>query len=126
MEYASLTGVGPQLAQRARDVTRGFLLALAPDGDDAETESVLQVVSELVTNAVRHASGMTGFALRAGQGTVEVLVEDASSVPPQPCPADPTQPGGFGWPLVRSLAIDVQVINHRSGKTVAARLPFSR
>ncbi|MFF1690893.1 MULTISPECIES: ATP-binding protein [unclassified Streptomyces] len=125
-EYASLTGVSPRMAQRARDVTRGFLRALAPDGDDAEMESALLVVSELVTNAVRHAGGITGFGLRAGQGTVTVSVEDASRVPPQQAPADPTRPGGFGWPLVQSLALDVQVSGRRGGKTVSAMLPFSR
>ncbi|MFF1595006.1 ATP-binding protein [Streptomyces sp. NPDC058286] len=123
-EYAPLTGDSPRLAERARDVTRGFLLALAPDGDDAQMESALLVVSELVTNAVRHAGGMTGFGLRAGQGTITVTVEDASHVPPQPQPADPTQPGGFGWPLVQSLALEVHVSGHRGGKTVTAILPF--
>ncbi|MET7931272.1 ATP-binding protein [Streptomyces sp. NPDC005349] len=124
--YVCLTGGSPQMAVRARVVTRVFLRALAPDGDGAEVESVLLVVSELVTNAVRHAGGMTGFGLRAGQGTVTVSVEDASRVPPQPQPADPTRPGGFGWPLVQSLAIDVQVSGRRGGKSVSAVLPFSR
>ncbi|MFF1690728.1 ATP-binding protein [Streptomyces sp. NPDC058254] len=91
----------------------------------AEAESVLLVVTELVTNAVRHAGGLTGFGLRAGQGTVTVSVEDASRMPPQPRPTDPTRPGGFGWPLVQSLALDVQVSGRRGGKTVSAMLPFS-
>jgi hypothetical protein len=28
-DYASLTGLGPRLAERARDVTRGILVALS-------------------------------------------------------------------------------------------------
>jgi anti-sigma regulatory factor (Ser/Thr protein kinase) len=43
-----------RLAERARDVTRGFLSVFAPDGG-TESDAVLLVVSELVTNAVRHA-----------------------------------------------------------------------
>ncbi|MET7542280.1 ATP-binding protein [Streptomyces sp. NPDC005507] len=124
-EYGSLAGVSPHLAKGARDVTRGFLLTLAPDGDGAEVESVLLVVPELVTNAVRHAGGLTGFGLRVGQGTVTVSVGDASRVPPQWWPADSTRPGGFGRPLVQSLATEVQVSGRRGGKTVSAMLPFS-
>lgn len=123
-DYESLKGASPQLAERARDVTRGFLLVLAPDGGP-EAESVLLAVSELVTNAVRHAGGVTGFGLRTGEGTVTVSVEDASCRPPRPWTEDPTQPGGFGWFLVQYLALDVQVSVGPSGKTVSAVLPLS-
>lgn len=59
----------------------------------------------LVTNAVQHAGGVTGFGLKAGEGTVTVVVEDASPQPPRPQPFDRTRPGGFGWPLVQSLPL---------------------
>jgi anti-sigma regulatory factor (Ser/Thr protein kinase) len=46
-------------AEQATDVVRGFLLVAAPDGDNA-VDTVLMVVAELFTNAVRHASGARG------------------------------------------------------------------
>lgn len=42
-------------AAQARDVTRTFLASVGPS-NDAEAEAVLLVVSELVTNAERHAA----------------------------------------------------------------------
>jgi anti-sigma regulatory factor (Ser/Thr protein kinase) len=98
--YGPLKGDSPEIAERARDVTRGFLSVLAPGGG-AEVEAVLLVVSELVTNAVRHAGEMTGFGLRPGPGTVTVTVEDAGRVLPCPRPTNTVEPGGFekhhGW-----------------------------
>ncbi|RSO42041.1 hypothetical protein DMH15_12530 [Streptomyces sp. WAC 06725] len=105
-------------------MAQGFLTALDVE-ERTEAEAVLLVVSELVTNAVRHAGGMTGFGLRAGPGTVTVTVADASRVPPQACPADPAQPGGFGWALVNHLARKVDVHIQPGGKTVSAVLPLA-
>jgi anti-sigma regulatory factor (Ser/Thr protein kinase) len=121
--YGVLAGASPELVERARAVARGFLLVLAPGGG-ADPESVLMVVSELVTNAVQHAGGMTGFGLEAGAGTVTVTVEDASRIPPQVLPPDPARPGGFGWPLVQALAQDVYVSVGSGGKTVSAVMPL--
>lgn len=86
---------------------------------------VLLVVSELVTNAVRHAGGVTGFRLEVGMGTVTVAVQDASPAPPRPLPTDAREPGGFGWHLVQELSADVQVHVHSTGKTVWAAVPLS-
>ncbi|WDV49494.1 ATP-binding protein [Streptomyces coeruleorubidus] len=90
----------------------------APDGG-AETEAVLLVVSEPVTNAVRHAGGVTGFGLRAGPDTVTATVEDASRLPP-----DAARPGGIGRRLVQDLAQDVAVTVGPSGKAESAVLPL--
>lgn len=56
---------------RPTEVARGFLLVAAPEGGNA-VDTVLMVVSELFTNAVRHAGGVTRFELKAGAGTVTV------------------------------------------------------
>ncbi|MFJ4940295.1 ATP-binding protein [Streptomyces pseudovenezuelae] len=122
-EFAALAGVAPELAARARDVACGFLRVLVPHGGP-EAEAVLLVVSELVTNAVRHGGGLTDFGLEAGQGTVTVLVQDASCQPPRRLPFDRARPGGFGWLMVRELALNVQVSIGPSGKTVSAVLPL--
>jgi anti-sigma regulatory factor (Ser/Thr protein kinase) len=92
-------------------------------GDD--TEAVLSVVSELVTNAVRHAGGVTRFRLVAGPGTVTVTVEDASATAPTLQRSDAGEPGGFGWQLVRELSEDVEVSTRPGGKTVSALLALA-
>jgi anti-sigma regulatory factor (Ser/Thr protein kinase) len=100
-------------------MARGFLLVAAPEGGDA-VDTVLLVVSELFTNAVQHAGGVTEFRMEAGPGTVTVQVEDASTIPPRPLPLDATKPGRFGWPLVQQLSMEVRVDVHAAGKTVTA------
>lgn len=122
-ESAALAGSTLQLAEQARNVARGFLMARLPRGGP-QAEAVLLVVSELVTNAVQHAGGVTRFGLKTGEGTVTVVVEDSSRRPPRPRPFDRTSPGGFGWPLVQTLAQDVQVSIRPDGKTVSAVLPL--
>ncbi|WP_406182821.1 ATP-binding protein [Streptomyces canus] len=109
-------------ADQARDMARGFLSVAAPEGGSG-VDDVLLVVSELCTNAVRHAGGMTGFHLEAGPGTVTVQVSDASSVPPLARPWDAGKPGGFGWPVVQELSLKVRVWAHAAGKTVTAIVP---
>jgi anti-sigma regulatory factor (Ser/Thr protein kinase) len=111
-------------AEQARDVARGFLSVASPEGGSA-VDAVLLVVSELFTNAVQHAGGVTGFRLEAGPETVTVAVQDASPVPPRPLPLDATRPGGFGWHLVRELSVEVRVEVHAAGKTVTAIVPCS-
>ncbi|WP_276147125.1 ATP-binding protein [Streptomyces sporangiiformans] len=122
-EHDPLGWTSPQTGERARHVTLGFLSALAPAGG-ADTDAVLLVVSELVTNAVRHAGGVTALRLVDGPGTVTVSVEDASAVAPQPRHTSAAEPGGFGWHLVQELSADVQVRIRPEGKTVSAVLPL--
>ncbi|MFI9150999.1 ATP-binding protein [Streptomyces sp. NPDC053367] len=111
----------PETAGRARDLTRAFLAEVAPD-DREFTNAVLLVVSELVTNAIRHAGGATGFELRTDRGAVVVTVTDASPLPPRPRRTPACEPGGFGWPLVLKLASKVDVRKGPEGKTVEALL----
>ncbi|MFF5523123.1 ATP-binding protein [Streptomyces coeruleorubidus] len=109
-------------AEQARDVARGFLRVAAPQSGDA-VDAVLLVVSELFTNAVQHAGGVTGFRMEAGPGTVTVRVEDASTIPPRPLPLDATRPGGFGWHVLQQLSMEARVDVHAAGKTVTAVVP---
>ncbi|MGA5454555.1 ATP-binding protein [Streptomyces umbrinus] len=116
-EDSGLRAVG-----QARSVARGFLALAAPEGESA-VDAVLLVMSELFTNAVRHAGGATGYRLEAGPGAVTVAVHDASTVSPRALPLDVTSPGGFGWHLVQELSVDVRVEVHAAGKTVTAVVP---
>ncbi|MFF3728394.1 ATP-binding protein [Streptomyces erythrochromogenes] len=103
----------------AREAARSVLAGLhtSPAGVD----NVLTVVTEMISNASRHAGGATDFQITARPGTVTVQVSDRSLSPPRIQPWAPDQPGGFGWRLVNQLATtDVHL--HRGGKTVTATL----
>ncbi|MGW7819499.1 ATP-binding protein [Streptomyces puniciscabiei] len=122
-DYAPFEGASPQLAERMANVARGVLAVLAPEGG-AEADAVLLVASELVSNAVRHGGGVTGFGMWAGEGTVTATVEDASRMPPQLRSADAARPGGLGWPSIQELALEVQVSVRPRGKAASAVLPL--
>ncbi|MFC8516516.1 ATP-binding protein [Streptomyces sp. NPDC057257] len=111
----------PWTADRARELTRAYLSVIAPSDQDTVNAALL-VVSELVTNALRHAGGVTGFGLRTGPGTLTVTVSDASPDPPRRRCTPVWEPGGFGWPLVLDLASDVRVRSGPKGKTIEATL----
>ncbi|WP_151484073.1 ATP-binding protein [Streptomyces albicerus] len=113
-----------QWAERACDVARGFLWACSP-GSEGRNDAVLLVVSELVTNAIRHAEGLTDFRLDPGEGCVIVTVADASQCVPQERDLDVQRPGGVGWQLIRELASQVHVEIVPGGKTIQAIVPLS-
>ncbi|MGW6858359.1 ATP-binding protein [Streptomyces xanthophaeus] len=111
-------GAGLSCAE-ARETARGILASLRPS--PAGLDDVLTVVTELVSNASRHAGGATGFQITAWPGAVTVQVSDRSPSLPRIQPRAPDVPGGFGWRLVNQLATtEVQV--HQDGKTVTAIL----
>ncbi|MET7765441.1 ATP-binding protein [Streptomyces sp. NPDC005355] len=113
---------GPDAAGRARHVARGFL-GKAPIGEAAEmSDAVELVVSELVTNAVRHAHGrMCRMELTDLGDGVEIAVSDGDPTPPRWRSPDLSGGGGgFGWPLVHRLASSVRVSTRLTGKTVHA------
>ncbi|MFJ7778551.1 ATP-binding protein [Streptomyces yangpuensis] len=102
--------------------TAGRVLAGQDTPPDLVSD-VLTVVSELVSNAVRHAGGVTGFQVTVRAGRVVVEVSDRSALLPHLRPASPHTPGGFGWRVVKTLAPDTFVRSHRNGKTIIATLP---
>ncbi|WCD83759.1 hypothetical protein KPP03845_100078 [Streptomyces xanthophaeus] len=111
-------GAGLSCAE-ARDTARNILASLRPP--PAGLDDVLTVVTELISNASRHAGGATGFQITARSDAVTIEVSDRSPSPPRIQPWAPDVPGGFGWRLVNQLAItDVQV--HQDGKTITATL----
>ncbi|MFD9470456.1 ATP-binding protein [Streptomyces goshikiensis] len=111
---------------QARQAARAFLEALGqPAISPDKADTVVLVVSELVTNALRHGGGAYTLRLAAHPGTIEVAVEDPSPRPPRmrtPDLVDGT--GGFGWHMVNDLAHHVVVTpGPEGGKTVCAFLP---
>ncbi|WP_225842655.1 ATP-binding protein [Streptomyces albus] len=115
----------PEAAAKARNLTRAFVGSLSPAVDEQTTMSVTLVVSELVTNAVRHARGAScSLRLQARPDSVVVTVSDADPRPPRQRTPDLTGgTGGFGWPMVHSLAKSVTITTRPTGKTIRAELP---
>lgn len=122
--HPTMPRIRPDTVAQARDAARGFLSALRPGPAPETIDNVVLVVSELVTNALRHAGGVRALCLTALSGAVEVAVEDSSPVPPRERTPDLSgRAGGFGWPLVRRLARAVNVSAGPGGKTISAVVP---
>jgi anti-sigma regulatory factor (Ser/Thr protein kinase) len=96
---------GPTAASAARNA----LLALEPRVDGPVLDDIRLLVSELVTNAVRHAGGPPGgeVALDVSIDAPSVRVEVADpggGFSPQPRDDEMSRPGGWGLYLVDRIA----------------------
>ena len=85
------------------------------------------VISELVSNAIRHARPLSDGNLRVHwkvkAGVVEVEVTDGGGdSTPRPAPRTIWAPSGRGLRIVRSLAHEWGVTEDRNGSTVWASL----
>ncbi|MEV7529505.1 ATP-binding protein [Streptomyces hydrogenans] len=109
----------------ARDRARSFLDGLVPTLTSEATDTVVLVVSELVTNALRHGGGTCVLGLAARPDSIEVAVHDPSlHAPRMRTPDLDGGTGGFGWPVVNRLATATSVTSRAfGGKTVSASLP---
>ncbi|MGW1965778.1 ATP-binding protein [Streptomyces sp. NPDC001935] len=115
----------PQAAVHARGIVRTFLGGLPRSVPREAAEAVLLVVSELVTNVVRHARGrLCSLDLSDTGDGVRISVSDDDPEPPRPRRLDLTGQGGFGWPLVRRLSSELTVLSRPDGKTVLAVVSF--
>ena len=96
-------------------------LGLGEEGDD-----LLLVVSEMVTNAVRHALPPVELQISAADDRVVVAVADSSPEPPAPRDADADAEGGRGMALVDLLCEAHGVRAQPPGKTVWAAVRRAR
>ena len=84
-------------------------------------DDVLLMVSELVTNVLRHTESAPEVAVQIASDHLRVEVADDDPAPPVPRSADaePGEPGGWGLPVVDLLADEWGVGPSPSGgKTV--------
>ncbi|MGW4379122.1 ATP-binding protein [Kitasatospora sp. NPDC004531] len=106
---AARPGAGPAVrtAGQARAAVRAAL------GRHAENARLVGdaclAATELVTNAVRHAGGVTGFDARLREDGTVLTIEVDDADDRHPCGddsslRDPTRVGGRGWLLVQLLA----------------------
>jgi two-component sensor histidine kinase len=87
---------------------------------DIAVESVLLIVSELATNAIRHAQ--TGFTIDIdlGENEVRISIADDGGGQPTISSPQPTEPSGRGLRIVELLSDRWGIISSTShrGKTV--------
>ncbi|MGW0563095.1 ATP-binding protein [Streptomyces sp. NPDC003016] len=124
-----LAGTSDAPAQ-ARETATGFLADVErvrgkPTSADT-TGAVLIVVSELVTNAVRHAPGPCTVRLTLHGDGVLIEVSDTSTVLPCLRAPDVTgATGGWGMQMITRLAGEIHTVpGPGPGKTVRTRLPW--
>jgi anti-sigma regulatory factor (Ser/Thr protein kinase) len=86
------------------------------------SDELALVVSELVTNAVRHAEPPVRLELQADDERVTVAVADGSPGRPVARPAPADAEGGRGLPMIDLIAAETGVRPSPPGKTVWAAL----
>ncbi|QLH25076.1 ATP-binding protein [Streptomyces sp. Rer75] len=120
---------------QARHAVRDLLAHQGVSGQGDLVPNLLLIVSELVTNAVRHAallSPQIAVEVSIGRGWVRVAVEDNHPYRPRPLEleADQGRTGGRGLLLVQAIAEESggrYDVDHTAsgGKAVWAALPLT-
>ena len=82
---------------------------------------VLLVVSELVTNAQRHATGRWRLRVSAEEHRVRVEVADGDPVPPRWGTGKLDGSGGWGLRIAEECADTLEVLPTAGGKTMRAQ-----
>ncbi|WP_251091359.1 ATP-binding protein [Streptomyces sp. Caat 7-52] len=102
-----------------RDCVEGF-------GGPLRRHPVIQtaelLVSELITNAIRHGTGPPLIRLTWTGRLLRIAVSDYSDRQPRIRATANTEPGGFGMQLLERLALRWGVTPRHPGKTVWAEL----
>jgi signal transduction histidine kinase len=111
----------PESARRARTHADSVMKRWHLVADGLES-----VVTELVSNAVRHAGGSLSFGLIYEHDTVTVEVTDPSSALPAVKPATAFDPTGRGLVIVENFACHWGVRPGPAGKVVWAELSAHR
>jgi anti-sigma regulatory factor (Ser/Thr protein kinase) len=113
---------GPRAPAKARELT-GRLLAGQGVSPRTSRETLL-VVSELVTNAVQHASPPLGLHVAVARDRISVEVTDGEPTIPVAGPPPPIhEVRGRGLGIVEQLSGEWGWRRNRTGKTVWCWLP---
>jgi anti-sigma regulatory factor (Ser/Thr protein kinase) len=92
------------------------------DVEDATRGDAALVVSELVTNALRHGEGPTVLRVALTATVVQLSVTDSGDGVPRMLPPEPGRVGGLGLVVVDRLTTEWGVASCPGGKTLWAQL----
>jgi anti-sigma regulatory factor (Ser/Thr protein kinase) len=108
----------------ARDAACGFLESLRVDhGIEVSSRAVGMVqlvVSELVTNARKHAPGPCVMTLEADGEAVTVTVWDSGTALPRILPPNPARVGQHGLEIVMAVSRSFEIHREPVGKRIRA------
>lgn len=112
----------------ARHAVRTLLAQAGHRPDQRSSQDAQLVVSELVTNAVRHAPGPGALLLEVTPDGAElrITVRDSSPDPPRLQSPDPRRVGGHGLRLITRLCDRLYTVDPGTGKQVVAHLRLYR
>ena len=99
---------------------RRFAVDALPDVEPEVIDAVAVMVSELATNAVRHAASDFSVSVECDTDVIRVAVADAGARLPSRRPPEPGEHSGRGLQIVRALADELGVSENVAGpgKTV--------
>ncbi len=109
--------------QRARRSARGMLDAL--NFDRRELEDAELVIGELLTNALRYTDGPVQVTVDHRNELVRIEVVDEGGCFDPALVSGPTDDGGRGILIVKSIASELRVRPHDRGCAVTATLQSS-
>ena len=108
-------------APKAAGIARAFVRdTLSPDATDATIDAVTLCVSELVTNAIDHATPPIDLRVTRDDGWVRIEVSDGSTARPVTRSPEPSALRGRGLQFVDQSASSWGVDPSPHGKTVWA------
>jgi anti-sigma regulatory factor (Ser/Thr protein kinase) len=126
LHYSRTWDAGVSSIAEARDAVAALLSRARPAPGRRPVQDAQLVVSELVTNAAKHAPGpcALGLELLPGATALRITVTDTSRQPPRRRPPDPRRIGGHGLHLVAMLSHGLEVTWLARGKRVTATVPL--
>ncbi|MFI9243553.1 ATP-binding protein [Streptomyces sp. NPDC053086] len=127
LRYSRTWHTGVSGIAEARDAVAALLARARPAPGRRPVQDAQLVVSELVTNAAKHAPGPCALALELlpGANALRITVTDTSPEPPRRRPPDPRRIGGHGLHLVTMLSHGLDVTWLSQGKRVTATVPLA-
>jgi anti-sigma regulatory factor (Ser/Thr protein kinase) len=124
----ALAGGGEDIAE-ARHLAAAFLTRVQAEHGLPVSQRAMDltqlVVSELVTNAHKYASGPVLLDLRITGDTVEVVVWDSDPVLPIARATDADRVGQHGLEIVMAVAQGFEVHREPVGKRITARIALA-
>lgn len=124
LRYSADWHTGALRIADARCAVTALLSQAGHTPDQRAAEDAQLIVSELITNAVRHAPGPGGLRLELAPHTASLLITvwDTSPRLPRPLAPDPERIGGHGLHLVAALSEELKATPSSGGKRITATL----